>query len=132
MKRVFIGPCHFHIYIDNEETTNHLLDKCSYTKEIWDWVAGIFCQSNRIKGNISATINNWNAGYSENEMVNLYWNLTSSMIIWAIWKERNRCIFRNERILTKRIKETIVSQIREIVQSHNYKTEKGKLRDQDS
>jgi ribonuclease HI len=132
MKRGFIGPSRCHLYLDKEETTNHLLDECSYTTEIWDWVAGIFRQSNRIKGNINATINNWNEGYSENEMVNLCWNLTSGMIIWAIWKEWNRCIFRNERIPTKRIKETIVSQIREIVQSRNCKTEKAQLTDQDS
>jgi hypothetical protein len=87
MKRGFIGPSHYHLCLDKEETTNHLLDECSYTTKIWDWAAGIFRQSNRIWGNINATINNWNEDYSENEMVNLCWTLMSRMIIWAIWKE---------------------------------------------
>jgi hypothetical protein len=113
MKRGFIGPSHSHLCLEKEEIANHLLDECSYTTEIWDWATGIFYQSNKIQENI--TINNWNEGYSENEMVNLYWNLMLGMIIWAIWKEWNRRIFRNERIPTERIKETIVSQIRETV-----------------
>jgi hypothetical protein len=65
-------------------------------------------------------------------MVNLCWNLTSGMIIWTIWKERNRCIFRNESIPAERLKEAIVSQIRERVQSCNCNTKKSQLKDQDS
>jgi hypothetical protein len=90
---------------------NHLLDECNYTTEIWDWAAGIFRQSNRTRGNINATINNWNESYNENEMVNLCWNLMPGMIIWAIWKERNRCIFRNESLPEGKLKEAIISQI---------------------
>jgi hypothetical protein len=58
MKRRFIGPSHFHICLDKEETTNHLLDECNYTTKIRDWAVGIFHQSNRIWGNINTTINN--------------------------------------------------------------------------
>jgi hypothetical protein len=68
---------------------NHLLDECPYTSEVWDWVAGIFQQSNRVRDNISTTINTWKENYSENEEVNLYWTLIPSMIILEIWKERN-------------------------------------------
>jgi hypothetical protein len=82
MKMGFIEPSRCHLCLDKEETTNHLLDECSDTTEIWDWVAGIFRQSNRVWGNISTTINNWNEDYSENEMVNLCWTLASGMIIW--------------------------------------------------
>jgi hypothetical protein len=78
---------------------------------MWDWATGIFRQSNRMCGNISATISNWNESYSENEMVNLCWNLMPGMIIWAIWKERNRRIFRNESLPEGKLKETIISQI---------------------
>jgi hypothetical protein len=67
-----------------------------------------------------------------NEMVNLCWNLTSGMIIWAIWKERNRRIFRNESLPEGKLKDAIISQIRETVQSRNCKKEKTQLTDQDS
>jgi ribonuclease HI len=111
---------------------NHLLDECNYTTEIWDWAAGIFRQSNRTRGNICATINNWNESYNENEMVNLCWNLIPGMIIWAIWKERNRRIFRNESLPEGKLKEAIISQIRETVQSRNCQTGKAQLTGQDS
>jgi hypothetical protein len=58
MKMGFLGPSRCHLCQVKEETTNHLLYECSYTTKIWDWVAGIFRQSNRIWWNISATINN--------------------------------------------------------------------------
>jgi hypothetical protein len=115
MKRGFIGPSHCHLWKFKEETTNHLLDESNYTTEIWDWVIGIFCQSNKIRGNIGVAIKNYKEGYNENEMVNLCWTLMSRMIIWEIWKEWNRCIFKNEIIPTERIKEAIVSQIRETI-----------------
>jgi hypothetical protein len=131
-KRGYIGPSHFHLCQVKEETMSHLLNKCSYTTELWDWVAGIYRQSNRIWGNINATINNWNENYNENEMVNLCWNLMSGMIIWAIWKERNWRIFRNEILPKGNLKDAIISQIRETVQSHNCKKETTQLTDQDS
>jgi hypothetical protein len=131
-KRGYIGPSRCHLCQAKEETTNHLLDECSYTTELWDWATGIYRQSNRIWGNISATINNWNESYNENEMVNLCWNLTSGMIIWEIWKERNRRIFRNEILPEGKLKDAIISQIREMVQSRNCKKETMQLTDQDS
>jgi hypothetical protein len=129
MKRGFLGPSHCHLCQVKEETTDHLLDECSYTTKIWDSVACIYNQSNRVRGNISAFIIDWNERYNENEMVNLYGNITSGMIIWEIWKERNKCIFRNENIPTERMKDEIVSQIREMVQRHNYNKEKFQLTD---
>jgi hypothetical protein len=131
-KRGFIGPSQCHLCQAKEETMNHLLDECNYTTKIWDWAASIFRQSNRTRGNISATINNWNESYRKNEMVNLYWNLMPGMIIWAIWKERNRRIFRNKSLPEGKLKEAIISQIRETVQSRNCQTGKVQPTGQDS
>jgi hypothetical protein len=78
-------------------------------------VADIFHQSNRIRGNISTTINTWEEKYNDNEEVNLCWTLTPSMIAWAIWKERNRRIFRNQSWTVGKIKETIIAMTREMV-----------------
>jgi ribonuclease HI len=54
------------------------------------------------------------------------------MIIWAIWKERNRHIFRNQSWPKGKIKETIISMTKETVQSYNCQTGRAKLTDQDS
>jgi hypothetical protein len=64
-KRGFIGPSQCHLSQPKEETMNHLLNECNYTTEIWDWEACIFLQSNRTRGNINATINNWNESYNK-------------------------------------------------------------------
>jgi hypothetical protein len=37
-KRGFIGPSRCHLCEEKEETTNHLLDECTLTAEVWDWV----------------------------------------------------------------------------------------------
>jgi hypothetical protein len=47
-KRGFTGPSRCHLCQTQEETTNHLLDECAYTAELWDWAASIFRQSDRI------------------------------------------------------------------------------------
>jgi hypothetical protein len=78
-----------------------------------------------------ATINIWKENYSENEEVNLCWTLIPGMIIWAIWKERNRRIFRNQSWTTGKIKETIISITRETIQSRNCQTGRAQLTDQD-
>jgi hypothetical protein len=69
---------------------------------------------------------------SENEEVNLCWTLIPGMIIWTIWKERNRHIFKNESLPKGKIKEKIISMIRETVQSRNYQNGKAQLAGQDS
>jgi hypothetical protein len=131
MKRCFIGPSRCHLCEEKEEITNHILDECPYTAEFWDWEAGIFRQSNRIKSNISATINTWKENYSENEEVNLCWTLIPGMVIWAIWKEWNRRIFRNQIWTARKIKETIIAMTREMVQRYNYQIGGSQLTDRD-
>jgi hypothetical protein len=95
------------------------MDECPYTTEVWDWASNIFRQSNRVRGNIVASITTWKENYSENKEVNLCWTLIPVMIIWAIWKEWNRCIFRNQIWMTGKIKGTIRAMTREMVQSCN-------------
>jgi hypothetical protein len=95
-KRGFTGPSRCHLCQTQEETTNHLLDECAYTAELWDWAASIFRQSDRICGNIATKIKLWRENYSNQVEVNLCWILTPGMIIWSTWKERNRCTFRNQ------------------------------------
>jgi hypothetical protein len=55
-KRGFIGPSRCHLCQTQEETTNHILDGCAYTAELWDWAARIFHQFDKICGKISVTI----------------------------------------------------------------------------
>jgi hypothetical protein len=114
-----------------EETTDHLLDECSYTTKVWDWVAIVFCQMDRVKGDIRATLGNWREHFSENELVNLCWGLTSGMVIWEIWKERNRRIFKNEALPITKVVESIKNQVRETTLSRNIPPPKNHMSPQD-
>jgi hypothetical protein len=118
-KRGFIGPSRCHLCEEKDETMNHLMDECPYTTKVWDWASSIFRQSNRVRGNIVASITTWKENYSENKEVNLCGTLILVMIIWAIWKERNRCVFRNQIWMTRKIKEIVRAMTREMVQSCN-------------
>ena len=77
-----------------------------------------------VKGDIRDTLKKWKALFSENEVVNLCWGLTLGMVIWALWKERNMRLFRNEIHPISKIMDTIKTQIREIVQSKNFTCQK--------
>jgi ribonuclease HI len=81
---------------------------------------------------LSATIKLWRENYSEQEEVNLCWILSPGMIIWSIWKERNRRIFRNQSWPEGKIKETITSMIHETVMSRNCQVGRAQPTDQDS
>jgi len=119
-KRGFTGSSRFHLCQTQEEATNDLLDEWTYTTELWDWEASIFHQSDRIHGNIAATIKLWRENYNDQAGVNLYWILTPGMIIWSTWKERNMHIFRNQSWWEGKIEETITFMIRKMMMRSNF------------
>jgi hypothetical protein len=53
------------------------------------------------------------------------------MLIWAIWKEYNKQIFKNESQSSSRINDSIVTQIRETIQSLNLNNSKKQKTGQD-
>lgn len=75
----------------------------------------IFKKTDRIRDNIQYIIRKWQGDYTKNEVVNLTLCLVPNFILWAIWKERNRRIFQNKKLLAKRLVELIRSQLKEIV-----------------
>ena len=58
-KRGFVGPSRCHQCGDQEETTNHLLNRCSFTTIIWNWVGDVFEKTDRQVNDIIATLKNW-------------------------------------------------------------------------
>jgi hypothetical protein len=50
-----------------------------YTTDLWDWVAILYHQTDRVREDILATLRNWRVQYTENEIVNLCWGLTLSV-----------------------------------------------------
>lgn len=51
----------------------------------------------------------------DNEVLNSAWALLPSFIIWNVWKERNRRIFKEEKSSSLRLLELISKQLKETV-----------------
>eukprot|EP00253_Pinus_taeda_P010632 PITA_10632 len=91
----------------------HLLNNCIFTSRLWDTFATIFQQTDRDRGSIINTLNNWRRNFSDYEFLGLAWALTPSFIIWNVWKERNNKIFKNEKRPSQHLFEHILKQLKE-------------------
>lgn len=121
-KRGVLGPSRCLLYGEQEETMEHLLNSCIFTSWLWNIFAKIFQQSDRDRGSIINTLNSWRGNFSDYEILNSAWALKPSFIIWNVWKERNKRIFKEEKNPPYRLFETILTQLKEtmgfIVHNH--------------
>lgn len=83
-KRGVLGPSRCQLCEAQEETMEHLLNNCIFTSKLWDSFATIFQQSDRDKGSIINTLNNWRRNFSNYEVFGSTWALTPSFIIWNV------------------------------------------------
>jgi hypothetical protein len=116
-KRGFIGPSICVLCLQQEESKEHLFNECCYSQQIWDYGAQIMRKSNRNRGSINCTIENWDSISFSNPILNLIWQLLPGFTLWQIWKERNRRIFRSQTSLPEVTWEKIRAQIRETIRS---------------
>jgi len=49
---------------------DRLLNLCTFTSSIWNWVDSIFNQTIRSEDHITITLKNWRKDFSDNEIVN--------------------------------------------------------------
>lgn len=94
-KRGFIGLTICPLCLEEAETMNHLLNICPFSTQVWDHCASIMRTSDRKRDNISTTIEEWREVVFDSPILNCIWQLLPGFILWKIWKERNRRIFRN-------------------------------------
>jgi exonuclease III len=94
-KRGFVGPSVCILCGEAAETMNHLLTSCPYTAQIWDQMALIMRTSDYVRDNIADTIADWRDHPFHSPLLNRIWQLTPGFILWQVWKERNRRLFRN-------------------------------------
>lgn len=114
-KRGVMGPTRCQLYEEQEETMEHILNSCAYTTWLWDSFSTIFQQTDRDRSSITNTLNKWRRNYSENEFLNLASAFMPSFIIWNVWKERNKRIFKNEKYISHRLFDLILKQLHETV-----------------
>ena len=102
LKKVFQVPSICMLCNCHHETINHLLDSYSFTNTLWDSVVVIFRRINRIRGNITDTLQQWAENPFQSKILNNLWELTSGFIVWNTQKECNNRIFKdNKRSITE-------------------------------
>jgi len=69
----------------------------------------------------------WGKGKFQSGVVRRVWNLSAGFVIWSIWKERNKRIFRDKSCQTTRIWEEICRSIKETILSETWEEEDWKL-----
>eukprot|EP00253_Pinus_taeda_P014925 PITA_14925 len=94
-KRNFSGPSICPNCKQEEETATHL-QTCHLGTKLWE--KAIFrCQKESwVQGDLKATLRNWKQSPYHSRLLNSLWQLIPGLLMWNIWKERNRRIFKNQ------------------------------------
>jgi hypothetical protein len=87
IKRGFVGPSRCFLCGKGEETINHLMVKCPFTRDVWNYLLKVL-KVQRIWDcrQLSESFQNWNK-------VKDNWLELPCYICWEIWRQRNLIIF---------------------------------------
>lgn len=89
-RRNFQGPSICHNCNQNEETLQHLLDACPLANQLWE-KASFRCQRRcRLENDITNSLRQWPQKPYKSELLNRLWNIIPGLILWNVWKERNK------------------------------------------
>lgn len=103
-----LGPSRCQLYEEQEETMEHILNSCIFTSMLWDFFSTLFKQSDIDKDSITNTLDNWRNNVSDNEVLDSSWAVLTSFIIWNVWNERKKRIFKEEKNSSLRLLEQIL------------------------
>jgi hypothetical protein len=106
-KRGLIGPSRCVLCGEREESLNHLMVECLFTKEIWNSILNEFhLQRNWGGGLLCDCYQVW---IKEME----YWKELPCYICWEIWKHRNMIIFEEHNLSLARVCNKILQDLGE-------------------
>ncbi|XP_057872052.1 uncharacterized protein LOC131078394 [Cryptomeria japonica] len=92
------GPSRCCFCKKEEESAEHLLYSCSYSRQFWDWLQlklqNYMVYNSTFKDFIFA----WPTGGKFSKWGSL-WITSPSMVVWHMWKERNKRIFMEEEMV---------------------------------
>ena len=91
------GPLICNLCKEQVETMEHMTNACRYNENLWKNHNQLFGVSDRNPNNMKTTMDNWRKKPYQNPILNRAWRLSLGFFLWAIWKERNNMIFKDER-----------------------------------
>lgn len=95
-KRSFSGPSISYMCRQEEETTIHLMQNCVMGKKLWERIAFRCQKERRVQDDIRGTIDNGSQAPFQSPILNELWTLLPGFLMWNLWKERNRRIFKDQ------------------------------------
>eukprot|EP00253_Pinus_taeda_P028075 PITA_28075 len=117
LRKGFQGPSRCPMCLQEEETMNHLFNSCEWASQLWLWMEAIMEDTDRNRDSIQDSITNWKRKFSRINRVDSIWKCAPGFITWTIWKERNRRIFTEENRNIECAKESILINIKQLVQA---------------
>ena len=117
------GPSRCVLCKYNSEDTNHILFSCPFSQKCWEWLRSMLGWSTPFLNSLPDLLKVWPTDQTKG-VYNKLWNICPSILIWEIWKERNRRIFRNLELGSEELISKIEASIVETTNSHLKKSQK--------
>lgn len=102
-KRNFSDPSICLNYKQEEESALHLMQTCSLGRKLWEKVTFHCRKDGIVVGDIKSTLRNWNQKPYQSKVLNTLWQIIPRLLMWNIWKERNRRIFKDQSMTIEQI-----------------------------
>eukprot|EP00253_Pinus_taeda_P019814 PITA_19814 len=114
-KRKFEGPSICLNCKKEEETTVHLMQLCPFSRKIWEKVTFRCQKEGHELGDLNNTLRNWPQQPYQSNILNSLWQILPGIVMWNLWKEHNRRIFKNQsmdeqqvwKIINQNVQETL-------------------------
>eukprot|EP00253_Pinus_taeda_P002612 PITA_02612 len=126
-KRGYYGPSRCSLCSREEENQEHILNKCLYAGNLSEKIRSLFGKTMRDPSSIQNTIMQWGKGQFHSKVIRRIWNLSVGFVIWFLWKERNRRIFRGQSYQLERVWEEMCKSIKETVLSETWQEEDWRM-----
>jgi ribonuclease HI/exonuclease III len=105
-RRGWEGPFRCPLCCQEEETMDHLLLNCNYSKEVWKKITGLQLIT-KLPNDVTSLLLQWDslcpfAGKKKNQ-THWIWGLLPKLALWSLWLERNHRIFKDSQVNEERL-----------------------------
>jgi len=122
-KRKFEGPSICLNCKMEEETAVHLMQLCPFSRILWEKVTFRCQKEGRKIGDLNNTIRNWPQAPYQSNILNTLWQIIPGIVMWNLWKERNRRIFKNQSMDEQQVWQIIYKNVQETLSLQRWSQE---------
>ena len=110
------GPSWCVLCKQNNEDVDHLFYNCPFSLSCWEWLRARLMWSSPLPHSLMDLLSSWPTNLVRG-VYSKIWNLSPSIIVWELWKERNSRIFRDKEKSVDRLIIKIEAAIVEVINS---------------